>query len=128
MVVKFRRFQVLVSLAFLAGCVGQEKPAAPASLPEPSSGASGFVPPVVDPSVMVFPFPFRGVTYQMTMEEGQSGVAGTVYVSPASRVDEATAKVAVMNACAFIGRFPDPATSGAKSSETWDWAFERACL
>jgi hypothetical protein len=77
---------------------------------------------------MTFPFPFRGVKYRMTVEEAQGNVPGRVYVSADRQVDQATAKVAVMNACAFIGRFPDQAMVGQQMPQSSAWSFDRACL
>lgn len=113
--------QVWILVALLSGCATIEMPVvetpAVVSAPEPAQAT--------DLSDMVFPFPFRGVKYQMAVRGGQSG---DVEVTPDRRVDEATAKDAALNACAFIGRFPDAKATGALSSESWDWMFEHACL
>ena len=111
----------------LAGCttplVG---PPAIVAAAETGSGAALAVKPVAVPTVMTFPFPFRGVKYQMTVQEGQSGVPGAVYADNTGSADGATVKVAVMNACAFIGRFPNPDMQGASAQGIW--RFGEACL
>ena len=115
-----------ISLLCLTACVATQPPQQPSAAS--STGADVPVGPVVDPTVMEFQFPFRGITYQMTVEEGQSGLAGTIYTTPAPPVDAATAKTAVLNACAFIGRFPDATTTGQQMAGSAMWTFERACL
>jgi len=114
---------ILLGLTLMAGCLAMQPTA-----PEPASGDSGVVAPVVAPEVMTFALPFRGVTYRMTIEEGQGNVPGTVYASPDKAVDAAVAKDAVMNACAFVGRFPNPATTGTTAAGSGLWQFDHACL
>lgn len=108
----------------LTGCIAAEAPKPVAGIsPRPAVAESS------DLDDMDFPFPFRGVTYRMRVAGGaEAGVLGNVEVTTDRPVDEATAKEAVLNACSFIGRFPDPATVGTNSSESWDWLFEHACL
>ena len=77
---------------------------------------------------MVFPFPFRGVAYKMSVTEGQNGVAGDVVFQADKAVDEATGRVAVTNACSFIGRFPNSAAQGVTQAGGSSWTFAQSCL
>ena len=82
--------------------------------------------PVAPEAMMSFAFPFRGIKYRMTVADAEGGMNGFMGVTADQAIpDEATARIAAVNACGFIGRFPEPKATARRDGG--GWAFDGVC-